>query len=88
MIRSHEEGRMRMSRIRKALIVGAIAATGAVAAPAAAHAGIYTWQYVATYPTLTACQAAGPGAQAAQDADTWRCTTTTSGAKLYVGFIW
>jgi hypothetical protein len=77
-----------MSKIRKALIVGAIAATGAVAVPAAAHAGIYTWKYVATYSTLSACQAAGPDAEAAQGADTWRCTGTAGSVKLSVGFIW
>jgi hypothetical protein len=79
---------MHMSRIRKAMLVGAIAAAGAVAVPTAAQAGIYTWHYVATYPTQAECQAAGPGAAAAQDADTWRCTTTADGVKLYTGFIW
>jgi hypothetical protein len=77
-----------MSRVKKALIVAAVGLTGAVAVPTAANAGIYTWKYAGSYSSLTACQNAGPGVAAGQDADTWRCSTTTSGANLYLGYIW
>ncbi|NUT34864.1 MAG: hypothetical protein HOV79_17545 [Hamadaea sp.] len=77
-----------MSRTKKALIVAVLGIAGAVAVPAAAQAGIYTWKYEATFGTQADCQAAGPGAAAAEDADAWRCTTTADGVKLYLGYIW
>jgi hypothetical protein len=77
-----------MSRVRKALIVATVGIAGAIAVPTAASAGIYTWKYVGSYSSLAACQSAGPGVAAQQDADTWRCSSTTSGANLYLGYIW
>jgi len=77
-----------MSRVRKALIVATVAVAGAIAVPTAASAGIYTWKYAGTYSTLAGCQSAGPAVAASQDADTWRCTTTADGTKLYLGYIW
>ena len=78
-----------MSRIRQALIVATVAVAGAVAVPTAASAGIYTFRYAGTYSTLAACQSAGPAVAAGQDADTWRCSSTTAdGSKLYLGYIW
>lgn len=77
-----------MSKVRKALIVATLGVAGAIAVPAAAQAGIYTWKYEATFGTLAACQAAGPAAAAADDADTWRCTSTSEGVKLYLGYVW
>jgi hypothetical protein len=77
-----------MSRVKKALIVATIGIAGAVAVPASASAGIYTWEYAGSYSSLSACESAGPDVAAAEDADAWRCSTTTSGANLYLGYIW
>ncbi|NUT18778.1 MAG: hypothetical protein HOV77_06300 [Hamadaea sp.] len=77
-----------MSRMKKALFVATVAVAGAVALPTSASAGIYTWKYAGSYPSSAACQSAGPDAAAAQDADAWRCSATSTGANLYLGYIW
>jgi len=77
-----------MSRVKKTLIVAAVGIAGAVAVPASASAGIYTWKYAGSYSSSAACQSAGPGVAAAQDADTWRCSATSGGANLYLGYVW
>ncbi|NUO60702.1 MAG: hypothetical protein HOV71_15330 [Hamadaea sp.] len=77
-----------MSRVKKALIVATVGIAGAVAVPASANAGIYTWKFAGSYASSADCQSAGPGVAAAQDADAWRCSTTSTGASLYLGYIW
>jgi hypothetical protein len=78
---------MANSWVKKAVATAAIATGLAVAAPAAANAGIYTWHYEATYTSNDACVAAGKAAVSSQDADAYRCTGT-GGVDLYLGYIW
>ena len=77
-----------MSRVKKALIVAAVGVAGVVAVPTSASAGIYTWKYAGSYSSPVDCQSAGPAVAASQDADTWRCSTTSAGANLYLGYVW
>jgi hypothetical protein len=77
-----------MTWVRQILTSTAVAGTIIVGTATAAGAGIYTWKHVATYKTAAECEDAGPDEAAKQDADTWRCTTSADGVKLYLGYIW
>lgn len=79
---------MTLSRAKKIIVVGAIAAGVSATAAAPAYAGIYTWEYQRTYATAGECQAAGPAAVAADpEAATYRCSGA-AGADLYLGYVW
>ncbi len=75
------------ARSKRVAVVGALAAGVVALTPAAAHAGIYTWDYHATYSTTAACQAEGTALVGDGEADAYRCSGAT-GTDLYLGYVW
>lgn len=78
---------MANSWVKKAVATGLIATGLAVAVPAAANAGIYTWKFQGSYPTNAECVAAGQAEVQAQNADVYRCSGPDA-LDLYLGTIW
>lgn len=78
---------MSISRRTKVAIVGAFAAGVTALTPAAASAGIYTWDYYATYSTQAECEQNGQALTSSGEADVYRCSGA-SGTDLYLGYTW
>ena len=78
---------MANSWVKKAVATATIATGLAVAVPAAANAGIYTWKYHSSYSTNAECVAAGQAQVQAHEADVYRCSGPDA-LDLYLGTIW